>query len=113
MSAEAFGKLSLEAGEMVTTRAGAARAPHVIESSISGLRYNVDELDNEARKRAGLALDDNAIKMKYCMQSAADHDEYIFHIDDEITVGIGGRFPRPKCNCGANDGDIACKVSLR
>ncbi|KAF2185047.1 hypothetical protein K469DRAFT_169452 [Zopfia rhizophila CBS 207.26] len=123
MSAEDFSKLSL--GEMVTTRAGAARArteplqpnssssssassPRLIEST-SGIKYNIAVLDDEARRRAELALGDNEIKMKYCTQSGEELKVYFFHIDDDITVRMGAQFNVPKCNCGANEGGVACK----
>ena len=67
-------------------------------------------LDGEARKRAELALDDNAIGMKYCTRTGESPHRYIFHIQDDITVAIGGRSGTPICNCGANDTGIACKV---
>ncbi|KAF2196279.1 hypothetical protein GQ43DRAFT_383685 [Delitschia confertaspora ATCC 74209] len=131
MSVEQFSKLSL-GEQMVTTRARAARAqtaplkssssysssdsssnpspsPKVIESLSSGVRYNVAVLDVEAQKRAELALGDNAIGVKYCTRTEEQPNRYIFHIQDDITVAIGGRTITPRCNCGANDEGIACK----
>ena len=53
--------------------------------------------------------------MKYC---AVSEDEYspggspkkFFHLEDEITVAMGGRLRRPECTCGANEKGLACKV---
>ncbi|KAF1996081.1 hypothetical protein P154DRAFT_324556 [Amniculicola lignicola CBS 123094] len=134
MSAEELAKLSLSE-TMVTTRAGAARAKtapvqrsqtqplspslptseqssptaSIIESA-SGLKYNVSPFDDEVRKRAARGLrGDNAIKMKYCRSSGRDQNEYMFYINDDITVAMGGRYTIPKCSCGANEGENACK----
>lgn len=132
MSVEDFSKLSI-GEEMVTTRAGAARARTApvdrsfssqstsptpssvsetveIKSSFSGITYDLAALDDEARKRAGLALGDNAIGMKYCSRTGEQPNRYIFHIQDDITVAIGGRAVVPRCNCGSNESGIACKV---
>ena len=127
MSAEDFSKLSI-GEQMVTTRAGAAGGqteplnsvsssssnasppPSLVESSYSGIKYDLAVLDHEARKRAELALDDNGIGMKYCTRTGESPNRYIFHIQDDITVAIGGRSVTPRCNCGANDTGIACKV---
>ncbi|KAH7132022.1 hypothetical protein B0J11DRAFT_214029 [Dendryphion nanum] len=129
MSAEELSRLSL-GDSMVTTRAGAARArtappiqtsqsasssqtnsptPSLIEAS-SGLKYNVTAFDTEVRRRAKRGLmDDNAIEIKYC--KVADHDDkqYMFFIEDEITVAMGGKYSVPRCTCGANEDGIACK----
>jgi hypothetical protein len=142
MSAEQFSQLSL-LEDMVTTRAGAAKAatsgsesgqdstqdqplPSVEQSSSStphsptpslilstnNLRYNVSSFDSDVRRRVKLGVEDNEMKMKYCALSSnqdANGTKH-FYIDDDITVAIGGRLRRPKCNCGANDKGTACKV---
>jgi hypothetical protein len=140
MSAEQFSKLSLE-GEMVTTRAGAARAARsesgsssdasqdqplpTVESpastspvpplviSTNNLQYNVSSFDSDLRQRVKMGLEDNEIKMKYCTL-ATNRDESgtkQFYIDGDITVSIGGELQSPKCTCGANEKGLACKVS--
>jgi len=139
MSAEQFSKLSLRE-EMVTTRAGAAKAARSgsgsssdkshdkplpsIESpaqsssvpalviSTNNLQYNVSNFDSDLRQRVKKGLEENEIKMKYCALST---DQEIdgkkqFYIDDDITVSIGGELRRPTCTCGANDKGLACKV---
>ncbi|PSN60365.1 hypothetical protein BS50DRAFT_640119 [Corynespora cassiicola Philippines] len=137
MSAEALSKLSL-VDTMVTTRAGAARArtapaqtpqhastpspshsptstaassptPSLIESA-QGLTYNLSPFDDDVRRRAKRGLmDDNDIEMKYCKTSPTDPSEYLFYVDDDITVAIGGERSKPKCSCGLNEGGKACK----
>jgi hypothetical protein len=96
MSAEQFSKLSL-GGDMVTTRAGAARAARAnsrssksehsnqdqplpsIEPTASptpslvistkNLQYNVSAFDNDLRRRAKKGLEGKDIRMKYCAVS--------------------------------------------
>ncbi|EMD90979.1 hypothetical protein COCC4DRAFT_136838 [Bipolaris maydis ATCC 48331] len=93
MSAEQFSKLSL-GGDMVTTRAGAARAARAysqssksehsnqdqplpsVEPTVSptpslvistkNLQYNVSAFDNDLRRRARKGLEGKDIRMKYC-----------------------------------------------
>jgi hypothetical protein len=137
MSAEELSKLSL-ADTMVTTRSGAAKAraasiqriqtdspslpqsphssalsasptPSIIESA-SGVKYNVSALEKEVRRRAKQGLMDNDIKMKYCRLMDNESNQYLFFLDDEIQIAMGGRYTVPKCTCGANEGGIACKV---
>jgi hypothetical protein len=140
MSVEELSQLSLF-DTMVTTRAGAARArtapvqgarsesfsttasmsppssaslsptPSLIESTF-GLKYNVGAFDTEVRRRAKRGLmDENEIKVKYCMVSGDASPQYVFSMGDEIHLIIGGRYEVPRCTCGANEGDNACKVS--
>ncbi|KAG9196541.1 hypothetical protein G6011_01662 [Alternaria panax] len=139
MSAEQFSKLSL--GEnMVTTRAGAARAARTstqssghsdqdqplpsVESTVSptpslvistkNLQYNVSAFDTDLRRRAKKGLEGSDIRLKYC---AVSEDEYstggspknFFHLEDDITVAMGGELRRPECTCGANEKGLACK----
>lgn len=124
---------------MVTTRAGAARAARTGSGSSSNpsqdqplqsvevpastsptpslvistnnLHYNVSTFDSDLRRRVKKGLEDNEIKMKYCTSptQATDGIKH-FHIDDDISVAIGGQLDRPKCTCGANEGGLACKV---
>jgi hypothetical protein len=136
MSAEQFEQLSL-GEDMVTTRAGAARAAQtgsrsssdtsedrLLESiepnsptpslviSTNNLQYNVSTFDSDLRWRVKKGLEDNEIKMKYCALST-DQDvngTKHFYIDDDITVAIGGKLRTPKCTCGANEKGLACKV---
>ncbi|KAF1920144.1 hypothetical protein BDU57DRAFT_437481 [Ampelomyces quisqualis] len=138
MSAEQFSKLSL-GEEMVTTRAAAARAArtqprsssspgkdHPLQSielpasssptpslviSTNNLHYNVSTFDSDLRRRVKKGLEDNEMKMKYCTLSPTQPTDGIkhFHIDDDISVAIGGQMVRPKCNCGANEEGLACK----
>ncbi|KAI5377968.1 hypothetical protein J4E82_003350 [Alternaria postmessia] len=140
MSAEQFSKLSL-GEDMVTTRAGAARAARAsaqssdhsdqdqplpsVESTVSptpslvistkNLHYNVSAFDTDLRRRAKKGLEGSEIRLKYC---AVSEDEYspggspkkFFHLEDEITVAMGGRLRRPECTCGANEKGLACKT---
>ncbi|KAF2031792.1 hypothetical protein EK21DRAFT_99512 [Setomelanomma holmii] len=137
MSVEQFSKLSL-GEDMVTTRAGAAKARadsgsssnssqdrplQSIEStspdsptpslviSTNNLHYNVSTLNSDLRRRVKRGLEDNEIKMKYCTLSTDQDIDGIkhFYIDDDITVAIGGKLRNPKCTCGANEKGIACK----
>ncbi|KAF2749953.1 hypothetical protein M011DRAFT_397520 [Sporormia fimetaria CBS 119925] len=134
MSADDLARLSL-ADKMVTTRAAAARArnapqqpshtppspsssessqlspspaPSVIEST-SGIQYSVAALENDARRRAKQGLGDNDIKMKYCRLLDDRSNQYLFYLEDEIQVAMGGRYAVPRCTCGANEGGVACK----
>jgi hypothetical protein len=142
MSAEELSKLSL-GDNMVTTRAGAARArnasqqqtktpsppssatpsaapsptqsasptPSLIESA-HGLKFDVTAFDTDLRRRAKRGLmEDNVIKMKYCRLLDSDPNQYMFYLDDEIQVAMGGSFNAPRCTCGANEKGTACKVS--
>lgn len=131
MSAEQLSRLSLS--DMVTTRAGAARArdnaqqtppqesptsspisptPSLIESA-NGHKYDVSQFDEELRRRAkiGLVKADNTIRMRFCGE-ADDGSKYFFHLDDDITVKLEST-QVPKCSCGAAQNAKACKVSLR
>ncbi|KAF2133979.1 hypothetical protein P153DRAFT_102338 [Dothidotthia symphoricarpi CBS 119687] len=134
MSAEQFEKLSL-AEAMVTTRAGTARASAArraplqnldqdqpvpsVESpasptpslvvSTNNLRYNVSAFDTNLRRRVKRGLEDNEIRMKYCAVSDDEDETKYFHLDDDITVAMGGNLRAPKCTCGANEKGIACK----
>jgi hypothetical protein len=142
MSAEQFSKLSL-GEDMVTTRAGAARAARAstqssghsdqdqplpsVESTVSptpslvistkNLHYNVSAFDSDLRRRAKKGLEGSEIRLKYC---AVSEDEYspggspkkFFHLEDDITVAMGGKLRRPECTCGANEKGLACKVRL-
>jgi hypothetical protein len=54
---------------------------------------------------------DNDIKMKYCRLLDDESDQYLFYLDDEIQIAMGGRYLVPRCTCGANERGIACKVS--
>ncbi|EAT88728.1 hypothetical protein HBI56_041200 [Parastagonospora nodorum] len=138
MSAEQFSKLSLRE-EMVTTRAGAAKAARPgsgsssdtshdkplpsIESpaqnssvpalviSTNNLQYNVSNFDSDLRQRVKNGLEENEIKMKYCALSTGQetNGKKQFYIDDDITVSIGGELRRPTCTCGANEKGLACK----
>lgn len=137
MSVEELSKLSL-ADNMVTTRAAAARArttpvdqshsastspppsrlpssasptPSLIESA-SGLKYDVAAFESESRRRAKHGLMDNDIKMKYCRLLDDESNQYLFYLDDEIQIAMGGRYQVPRCTCGANERGIACKVSF-
>jgi hypothetical protein len=138
MSAEELSKLSL-VDTMVTTRAAAARArtapaqqaqlhsaspsppdssapsaspTHSVIESASGIRYNVASLEAETRRRLEQGLQDSDIKMKYCRLLDDDEsNQYLFYLDDEIQVAMGGEYEVPKCTCGANEGGIACKVN--
>jgi hypothetical protein len=95
MSAEQFSKLSL-GGDMVTTRAGAARAARTSSGSSSStdssqedplpsiepisptsptpslvistnnLQYNISTFGSELRQRVRWGLQENEIRMKYC-----------------------------------------------
>jgi hypothetical protein len=56
-------------------------------------------------------MDENEIKVKYCMVSGDASPQYVFSMGDEIHLIIGGRYEVPRCTCGANEGDNACKVS--
>ncbi|OCL11356.1 hypothetical protein AOQ84DRAFT_192062 [Glonium stellatum] len=119
-------KLSLGDRKMVQTRAGAARQRGsgsnqrqasgngngriIVQSTKSGIKYDITGLDEIARQRAEVGLgDDNQIGMNYC----TEWDEYYaFHISDRITVRIGtgeSQYRIPQCTCGANDKGIACK----
>ena len=141
MSAEQFSKLSL-GEEMVTTRAGAAKAARAnsgsssdssqdrplqsVEStspdsptpslviSTNNLQYNVSRFDSDLRRRVKRGLEDNEIKMRYCALSTDQNVNGTkhFYIDDDITVAIGGNLRKPKCTCGANEKGLACKVGL-
>ncbi|KAF2016060.1 hypothetical protein BU24DRAFT_192225 [Aaosphaeria arxii CBS 175.79] len=92
-----------------STHESTSPTPSLIDST-SGLQYNVAKLNTEVRRRAKRGLmDDNAIKMKYCRASDDDPEQYMFFIDDDITIGMGGRFAVPRCTCGANDQGTACK----
>jgi hypothetical protein len=101
MSAEQFSKLSL-GEDMVTTRAGAAKAARAspqsqqdseqdqplpsIESSSSisptpslvistkNLHYNVSTFDGDLRRRAKKGLEGNDIRLKYCAVSDDEDD---------------------------------------
>jgi hypothetical protein len=135
MSAEALSKLSL-ADNMVTTRAAAARArtapveqaqssasssspspppssvsptPSLVEAA-SGLKYDVAAFEHESRRAAKHGLMDNDIKMKYCRLLDEESNQYLFYLDDEIQIAMGGRYLVPRCTCGANDRGSACKV---
>ncbi|KAF2280947.1 uncharacterized protein EI97DRAFT_367104 [Westerdykella ornata] len=136
MSADELSRLSLE-DNMVTTRAAAARArtaPAVQESasgsppspsptqhsqsasptsavleSTSGIKYDVGNLGADARRHAKEGFGANGIKMKYCRALDEDANQYLFFLDDEIRVAMGGRHGAPRCTCGANDKGIACK----
>lgn len=140
MSAEQFSQLSL-AETMVTTRAGAAKArttgsrlqqdsgqdqslysiempspsptPSLVIST-NNLQYNVSAFDSDLRRRAKMGLEDKDIKMKYCALSSESDADGIkhFYIDDDITIAIGGKLQNPKCNCGANEKGVACKVEF-
>ncbi|PVH95733.1 hypothetical protein DM02DRAFT_141200 [Periconia macrospinosa] len=128
MSAEALSKLSL--GEkMVTTRAGAARArtaplqqldrspssspevsptPSLIESA-DGHVYDVSAFDDDLRRRAKRGLmGDNDITMKFCKEIEDGPKQYVFHLEDDITVAMH-ESGAPKCSCGANEPGKACK----
>jgi hypothetical protein len=139
MSVEQFSKLSLEE-DMVLTRAGAAKAtkegsrthqdsgqdqplpsiespphdssPPSLVISTNDLHYDVSAFNNDLRQRVKLGVEENMIKMKYCALPAdSDIDEIKhFYIDDDITIVIGGNSRIPKCNCGANEKGMACKV---
>jgi hypothetical protein len=139
MSAEQFSKLSL-GEDMVTTRAGAARAARIGSGSSSGasqdhplpsieplsansptpslvistnnLQYNISTFGSDLRQRVKLGLEENEIRMKYCALSTNQDINGIkhFYIDDDITVTIGGEMDRPSCTCGANEKGLACKV---
>lgn len=90
----------------------ASPTPSLIESA-SGLTYNVTAFDNKVRRRAKQGLmDNNVIKMKYCRLLDEELNQYMFYLDDEIQVAMGGRYKVPKCTCGANEGGIACKVGI-
>ncbi|KAH8726325.1 hypothetical protein GQ44DRAFT_749109 [Phaeosphaeriaceae sp. PMI808] len=134
MSAEQFSKLSL-GEDMVTTRAGAARAARTasgsstnssqdqplpsIESSPSpspslvistnNLQYNVSKFNSHLRQRVKKGLRDNEIKLKYCTLSNDQKSNKAkqFYIDDDIIVTVGGK--KSKCTCGANEEGLACK----
>lgn len=56
---------------------------------------------------------DNDIKMKYCRLLDEESNQYLFYLDDEIQIAMGGRYDVPKCTCGANERGIACKVSVK
>lgn len=98
MSAEQFSKLSL-GEDMVTTRAGAARAARAstqssghseedqpipsVESTVSptpslvistkNLHYNVSAFDTDLRRRAKRGLEGSDIRLKYCAVSEDEH----------------------------------------
>ncbi|KAI4928642.1 hypothetical protein J4E85_005260 [Alternaria conjuncta] len=98
MSAEQFSKLSL-GEDMVTTRAGAARAARAstqssghseedqpipsVESTVSptpslvistkNLHYNVSAFDTDLRRRAKRGLEGSDIRLKYCAVSEDDY----------------------------------------
>ncbi|KAL6706909.1 hypothetical protein ACN47E_005052 [Coniothyrium glycines] len=80
--------------------------------STTNLRYNVSSFGTDLRRRAKRGLEDNEIRMKYCAvsddENSPDGTKY-FYIDDDITVAMGGNLRRPKCTCGANEKDVACK----
>jgi hypothetical protein len=138
MSVEQFSKLSLEE-DMVTTRAGAAKAtkerpraqqessqdqplpsiespprdasPPSLVISTNNLHYDVSAFNSDLRRRVKLGMEENEIKMKYCAVSTESNiDGVRFYIDDDITVAIGTNSRTPKCNCGANEKGMACKV---
>ncbi|RMZ74009.1 Zinc finger SWIM-type [Pyrenophora seminiperda CCB06] len=125
--------------EMVTTRAGAARAAranpqssdseldHPLPSiepttsptpslviSTKNLRYDVSALDSNLRRTAKKGLENKEIRVKYC--AVADDEDNLgesrkkyFYLDDDITVAIGGDLGRPQCTCGANEAGFACR----
>ncbi|KAF1845946.1 uncharacterized protein K460DRAFT_395479 [Cucurbitaria berberidis CBS 394.84] len=127
MSLEQFSKLSL-GDAMVTTRAGTAKAARAsrslqdpdhdhplpsIESSppvsptpslvisTNNLQYNVSAFDSDLRRRAKRGLEENEIRMKYCAVSDDEHSPEgtkYFYIDDDITVAMGGKLRRPRCD---------------
>jgi hypothetical protein len=138
MSVEQFSKLSLEE-EMVTTRAGAAKltkerpraqqdssqdqplpsiespppgpSPPSLVISTNNLHYDVSAFNSDLRRRVKMGVEGNEIKMKYCAVSTDSNiDGARFYIDDDITVAIGANSRMPKCNCGANEKGLACKV---
>ncbi|KAI8935669.1 hypothetical protein NX059_007193 [Plenodomus lindquistii] len=83
--------------------------------STNNLQYNVSTFNTDLRRRAKHGLEDNDIRIKYC--AVADGDDSpdgeptkYFHIDDDITVAMGGKLGKPKCTCGANEQGLACKV---
>jgi hypothetical protein len=130
MSAEELSKLSLS-GNMVTTRAGAARlrtnppqtpresptsspispTPSLIEST-NGHVYDISAFDEDLRRRAkiGLVKDDNNIRMRFCGETD-DGTKYFFHLDDDITVKLEEERV-PKCSCGGVQNGKACKVRV-
>jgi hypothetical protein len=55
-------------------------------------------------------MDDNRIKMKYCRLLDEDSNVYMFCLEDEVQIAMGGKYKVPKCTCGINEGG-ACKVS--
>ena len=142
MSAEELSKLSL-ADTMVTTRAGAARAPTApvqgkkrgsqspspsplpttesslpsptpsIIEAVSGVKYNVSIFGTDIRRRVKRGVMENNIKMKYCRVLDEESNHYLFYLDDEIQIAMGGGYDAPRCTCGANDGGVACKVSIK
>lgn len=57
-------------------------------------------------------MDNNTIKMKYCKLLDSDRNQYLFYLDDEIQIAMGGKYTVPKCTCGANEEGVACKVSV-
>ncbi|KAL1793175.1 hypothetical protein ACET3X_008157 [Alternaria dauci] len=82
--------------------------------STKHLQYNVSAFDSDLRRRAKKGLEGGEIRLKYC---AVSEDEYspggspkkFFHLEDDITVAMGGELRRPECTCGANEKGLACK----
>ncbi|OCK82877.1 hypothetical protein K432DRAFT_323449 [Lepidopterella palustris CBS 459.81] len=128
---EDFRNLNLGEGEMVaTTRARSARnlssnqpqgpgnsptRENIIISDSTGIKYDVSDLDEQARRRAEVGLGDetDSITVKYCTEKEDEGESYyVFKISDQISVRLGTDHPRynvPDCTCGANEGGIACK----
>lgn len=81
--------------------------------STNNLRYNVSAFDTNQRRRVKRGLEDNDIRMKYCAVSDDDEETTYFHLDDDITVAMGGNISTPMCTCGANEMGAACRVKFR
>lgn len=82
--------------------------PSVIESA-AGVKYNVANFETEVRRRVKRGILHSDIKMKYCRLLDEQSNQYLFYLDDEIQLAIGGRYNAPRCSCGANEGGVACK----
>lgn len=81
----------------------------VIESA-AGVKYNVANFETEVRRRVKRGILHSDIKMKYCRLLNEQSNQYLFYLDDEIQLAIGGRYSAPRCSCGANEGGVACNV---